>query len=47
MKVTKKQWMKPEIKVLGDASKLIKGFAGGKEVGGADGLFDPDNNPVS
>ncbi len=47
MKKVKKQWEKPEIKVLGDASKLIRGFAGGKEVGGADGLFDPDNNPVS
>ncbi len=43
----KKQWEKPKIKVLGDASKLIRGFAAGKEVGGADGLFDPDNNPVS
>ena len=47
MKNSKKQWQKPEIKVLGNASKLIKGFAGGKEIGGADGLFDPDGNPVS
>lgn len=40
-------WIEPEITELGSANELIKGFAGGKELGGADGLFDPDGNPVS
>ena len=37
----KENWTKPEIKELGSAKELIKGFALGKEQGGADGLFDP------
>ena len=40
-------WIEPEVIELGSANELIKGFPGGKEIGGADGLFDPDGNPVS
>ena len=45
--LTKKLWISPKLDVIGPANKLIQGFAGGKEIGGADGLFDPDDNPVS
>tara|TARA_B100000686_G_scaffold234553_1_gene242294 strand:+ start:1601 stop:1741 length:141 start_codon:yes stop_codon:yes gene_type:complete len=43
----KQSWSPPRLKNIGPANKLIQGFAGGKEIGGADGLFDPDDNPVS
>ena len=42
-----KDWVEPEIKELGSASELIKGFFAGKEVGGNDGLQSPEGNPVS
>lgn len=42
-----KEWIEPEIIDLGSANELIKNIAAGKELGGADGLFDPDGNPVS
>lgn len=38
---------KPFIKDIGSAKDIIKGGVFGKEVGGADTLFDVDNNPVS
>lgn len=43
----KKTYQKPEIKNLGSANEIIKGEIFNKEVGGADGLRDNDNNPVS
>tara|TARA_B100000029_G_C17414467_1_gene901966 strand:+ start:845 stop:997 length:153 start_codon:yes stop_codon:yes gene_type:complete len=43
----KNKWVTPISKELGSASKLIKGFAAGKELSAGDGLFDPDDNPVS
>ena len=42
----KKTYQKPVIKDL-DANEIIKGEIFNKEVGGADGLRDNDNNPVS
>ncbi len=42
-----KKYETPEIKEIGSAKDIIKGFIFGKETGGADGLFDNDNNPVS
>ena len=43
----KKTYQKPVIKDLGGANEIIKGEIFNKEVGGADGLRDNDNNPVS
>lgn len=43
----KKIYKSPKIKKLGDALKLIKGGTFNKEVGGADGLFNNSNQPVS
>mgnify|MGYP001224554914 CR=1 FL=1 len=41
------KYKKPKIKVLGNAAEIIKGGAFNKEVGGADGLFNSSNQPVS
>ena len=38
---------KPYLKDLGSAKDIIKGGLFNKELGGADTLFDDDNNPVS
>ena len=43
----KKIYKSPKIKKLGDALKLIKGGTLNKEIGGADGLFNSQNQPVS
>ena len=43
----KKTYIKPEIVDLGEAKHIIKGLTLGKETGGADGLFDDNDNPVS
>ena len=43
----KKTYSKPEVIELGEAKEIIRGLALGKETGGADGLFDDDDNPVS
>jgi hypothetical protein len=43
----KKNYKSPRIKELGDALKLIKGGPANKEIGGADGLFNSQNQPVS
>ena len=43
----KKTYIKPKIQDLGEAKHIIKGLTLGKETGGADGLFDDDDNPVS
>ena len=43
----KKTYVSPEITELGDANEIIKGLLFGKETGGADGLRDDNNNPVS
>ena len=43
----KKTYIRPEIKNLGKAKDIIRGLALNKETGGADGLFDDDDNPVS
>ena len=43
----KKVYKSPKLKELGDALKLIKGGPFNKEVGGADGLFNDQNQPVS
>tara|TARA_Y100001970_G_C14042240_1_gene754408 strand:+ start:665 stop:817 length:153 start_codon:yes stop_codon:yes gene_type:complete len=46
--MTKKiTYKKPEIKPLGKANQIIKGLLFGKETGGADGLRDDNNQPVS
>ena len=43
----KKVYKSPRLKQLGDALKLIKGGTFNKEIGGADGLFNNNNQPVS
>jgi len=43
----KKVYKSPKLKKLGDALKLIKGGVFNKEIGGADGLFNSSNQPVS
>ena len=43
----KKTYQKPEFINLGNANEIIKGNLFNKETGGADGLRDDDNNPVS
>lgn len=43
----KKTYQKPEFIDLGNANEIIKGNLFNKELGGADGLRDDDNNPVS
>lgn len=43
----KKEYKSPKVKVLGSALDLIKGGPVGKEVGGADGLFNNNQQPVS
>tara|TARA_S200000501_G_C20755792_1_gene713773 strand:+ start:230 stop:379 length:150 start_codon:yes stop_codon:yes gene_type:complete len=43
----KKTYIKPEITELGKAKDIIKGLFLNKEVGGADTLFDDDQNPIS
>ena len=47
MKDSKKDYQKPSLKDLGSAKEIIKGGPFNKETGGADGLFDSQNNPVS
>jgi len=42
-----KKFEAPKIKVLGNAVDIIKGGTFNKEVGGADGLFNSNNQPVS
>ena len=42
-----KTYITPKISVLGNANEIIKGLLFGKETGGADGLRDDNNNPVS
>ena len=43
----KKVYKAPKVKKLGNALKIIKGGTFNKEVGGADGLFNNNNQPVS
>ena len=43
----KNTYQSPKIEELGSAKDIIKGGTFNKETGGADGLFDSDNNPVS
>ena len=43
----KKNYKAPKVKKLGNALKIIKGGTFNKEVGGADGLFNNNNQPVS
>lgn len=43
----KKKYKAPQVKELGDALKIIKGGTFNKEIGGADGLFNNNNQPVS
>ena len=43
----KKTYQKPKIIELGKAKDIIRGLFLNKEVGGADSLFDDDDNPVS
>ena len=40
-------YIPPKISELGTANEIIKGLLFGKETGGADGLRDDNNNPVS
>lgn len=40
-------YISPKIIELGDANQIIKGNLFNKETGGADGLRDDNNNPVS
>ena len=47
MKKKKDTYKKPEVTELGKAKDIIKGLLFNKEVGGADTLFDSDNNPIS
>jgi len=42
-----KKYEKPEAHLIGSAKEIIKGNVFDKETGGADGLFDNDDNPVS
>ena len=42
----KSKWVKPNITVHGDATSLIKGDFGAKEIGPGDGII-VDTNPVS
>lgn len=42
-----KTYIPPKISELGTANEIIKGLLFGKETGGADGLRDDNNNPVS
>jgi len=41
------KYEKPEATDIGSAKEIIKGGPFNKETGGADGLFDGDDNPVS
>lgn len=43
----KKTYFKPLVEELGKAKDIIRGLTLNKETGGADGLFDDDDNPVS
>ena len=43
----KQKYKKPLIEDIGSAKELIQGGPFNKETGGADGLFDADDNPVS
>ena len=43
----KKTYLEPKIIELGKAKDIIRGLFLNKETGGADGLFDNNNNPVS
>ena len=43
----RKTYEKPVINDLGSARDIIQGGTFNKETGGADGLFDSQNNPVS
>ncbi len=47
MKDSQKDYKKPVLKDIGSAKDIIKGGTFNKETGGADGLFDSQNNPVS
>ena len=40
-------YIAPKIDKLGTANEIIRGNLFDKELGGADGLKDNDNNPVS
>ena len=42
-----KKYKSPKVKVLGKAKDIIKGGTFNKELGGADGLFNSQNQPVS
>tara|TARA_B100000963_G_scaffold354768_1_gene371827 strand:+ start:8941 stop:9090 length:150 start_codon:yes stop_codon:yes gene_type:complete len=42
-----KTYISPKVRELGSANDIIRGLLFGKETGGADGLRDDDNNPVS
>ena len=46
-KMSKKKYISPKVIKLGNALKIIKGGTFNKEVGGADGLFNQQNQPVS
>ena len=43
----KKTYHKPKLTDLGNANEIIKGEIFNKETGGADGLRDDNNQPVS
>ena len=45
--MSKKKYISPKVIKLGNALKIIKGGTFNKEVGGADGLFNSQNQPVS
>ena len=47
IKMSKKKYISPKVIKLGNALKIIKGGTFNKEVGGADGLFNQQNQPVS
>ena len=42
-----KKYKAPKIKLIGSALKIIQGGPFNKELGGADGLFNNNNQPVS
>ena len=42
-----KTYISPRVTELGSANEIIRGLLFGKETGGADGLRDDNNQPVS
>ena len=42
-----KTYISPKVTELGSANEIIRGLLFGKETGGADGLRDDNNQPVS